>query len=111
MGAPLSPRKSNDGYPWDRGRILEAMRKTAVAVERGCKHQVLSFANGRKRKCVILSLASEQGLVTEPGAIQELIYGFYRNLMGAEESKLLSTVQDLWPVQQRVSDQENEDLM
>jgi hypothetical protein len=31
--------------------------------------------------------------------------------MGAEEPKLLSTVQDLWPAHQRVSAQENEELM
>jgi hypothetical protein len=67
-----------------------------------------AFANGRKRKCAILSLTTEQGVVTD---IQELIYGFYRNLMGAEEPKLLSTVQDLWPAHQCVSAQENEELM
>jgi hypothetical protein len=66
------------------------------------------FANGRKRKCAILSLSSDQGVITDPGDIQELIYDFYRNLMGAEEPKLLSTVQDLWPSHQRVSPQENE---
>jgi hypothetical protein len=51
-----------------------------------------AFANGRKRKCAILSLIAEQGVITDPGAIQELIYGFYRSLMGAEEPKLLSMV-------------------
>jgi hypothetical protein len=56
-----------------------------------------AFANGRKRKCAILSLSSDQGVITDPGDIQELIYDFYRNLMGAEEPNLLSTVQDLWP--------------
>jgi hypothetical protein len=70
-----------------------------------------AFANGRKRKCAIVSLTSEQGVITDPGAIQELIYGFYRSLMGAEEHKLVSTVQDLWCAHQRVSDQENEELM
>jgi hypothetical protein len=70
-----------------------------------------AFANGRKRKCAILSLSSDHGIVTAKGAIQELIYTFYRDLMGAEEPKLLSTHQDMWPVQQRVSAQENEDLM
>jgi hypothetical protein len=56
-------------------------------------------------------LPRSRGVVTEPGVIQELIYGFYRNLMGAEDPKLLSTIQDLWPAHQCVSDQENEDLM
>jgi hypothetical protein len=70
-----------------------------------------AFANGRKRKCVILSLTSEQGVITDPGAIQELIYSFYRSLMGAEEPKLVCSVQDLWPAHQCVSAQENEELM
>jgi hypothetical protein len=70
-----------------------------------------AFANGRKRKCAILSLSVDQGVIMDPRAIQELIYEFYRNLMDAEEPKLLSTVQDLWPAHQRVSAQENEELM
>jgi hypothetical protein len=70
-----------------------------------------AFANGRKRKCAILSLSADQGVIMDPGAIQELIYEFYRNLMGAEEPKILSTVQDLWPAHQCVSAQENEELM
>jgi hypothetical protein len=70
-----------------------------------------AFANGRKRKCAILSLTAEQGVITDPGAIQELIYGFYCSLMGAEEPKLVSTVQDLWPAHQCVFAQENEELM
>jgi hypothetical protein len=29
-----------------------------------------AFANGRKRKCAILSLSADQGVITDPGAIQ-----------------------------------------
>jgi hypothetical protein len=70
-----------------------------------------AFANGRKRKCAIHSLSSDQGVVMEKEAIQELIYSFYRNLMGAEEPKLLSIRSDLWSPQQMVSAQENDELM
>jgi hypothetical protein len=70
-----------------------------------------AFANGRKRKCAIHSLSSDQGVVTEKDAIQELIYTFYRNLMGAEEPKLLSIRPGLWSPQQMVSSHENDDLM
>jgi hypothetical protein len=70
-----------------------------------------AFANGRKRKCAIHSLSSDHGLVTGKEAIQELIYSFYRNLLGAEEPKLLSIRPDLWPSQQMVSAQENDELM
>jgi hypothetical protein len=70
-----------------------------------------AFANGRKIKCAIHSLTSDQGVVTEKGAIQGLIYCFYRNLMGAEEPKLLSIQPGLWSAQQMVSSQENDELM
>jgi hypothetical protein len=70
-----------------------------------------AFANGRKRKCAIHSLASDQGLVTGKGAIQALTCTFYRDFMGAEEPKLLSIRPDLWAAQQKVSPQENGELM
>jgi hypothetical protein len=65
-----------------------------------------AFDNGRKRKCAIHSLFTDQGLVTEKCAIQELIYTFYHNLMGAEEPKLLSIRPDLWPAHQKVFQRE-----
>jgi endonuclease/exonuclease/phosphatase family metal-dependent hydrolase len=70
-----------------------------------------AFANGRKRKCVIHALSSDNGLVTEPAAIQALIYDFYQGLMGSEEEKLLSLSPDLWGGDCLVSPQENDDLM
>jgi hypothetical protein len=44
-------------------------------------------------------------------AIQEIIYSFYRDLMGAEEPKMLSTHPHLWAGQRCVSSLENEELM
>jgi hypothetical protein len=61
--------------------------------------------------CAIHSLSSDQGVVIEKEAIQELIYSFYRNLMGAEEPKLLSIIPGLWSPQQMVSSHENDELM
>jgi hypothetical protein len=69
-----------------------------------------AFTNGRK-KSAIHSLSSDQGVITEKGAIQEHIYAFYRNLMGAEEPKLIGIRPGLWPLEQMVSPQENDDLM
>jgi hypothetical protein len=43
-------------------------------------------------------------------AIQEIIYSFYRDLMGANEPKLLRTHPRLWSGQNCVSDLENEEL-
>jgi hypothetical protein len=70
-----------------------------------------AFANGRKCKCVILSLASDNGQVTEASAIQALIYSLYRGLMGSEEPKTLCLCQNLWSTQHKVSSQVNEDLL
>jgi hypothetical protein len=70
-----------------------------------------AFANGRKRKCAIYALRSPSGLVSDKNAIQELIYSFYRELMGADEPKMLSTHPDLWSGPRRVSNLENEELM
>jgi hypothetical protein len=71
-----------------------------------------AFANGRKRKCAIHTLSSESGfLVSEPAAIQSLIYEFYQGLMGSEEEKVLSLSSDLWVGDKLVSPQENDDLM
>jgi hypothetical protein len=50
-------------------------------------------------------------VVTDKEAIQDLIYSFYHNLMGAEEPKLLSISPGLWSPHQMVSSQENDDLM
>ena len=50
-----------------------------------------AIANGRRRKCAIARLVSDQGIITEPRDIQEHIYGFYRVLLGDEgEPGLLS---------------------
>ena len=40
------------------------------------------IANGRRRKCAIASLRTDQGIITEQLALQEHIYSFYRGLMG-----------------------------
>jgi hypothetical protein len=60
---------------------------------------------------VIHSLTSENGPVSEPTAIQALIYDFYRGLMGSKEEKILILHPDLWVGHSVVSPQENDDLM
>jgi hypothetical protein len=49
--------------------------------------------------------------VTDKIAIQELIYLFYHELMGADEPKMLSTHPHLWSGPWCVSSLENEELM
>jgi hypothetical protein len=71
-----------------------------------------AIANGRRRKCTIARLVTDQGIITESRDLQKHIYDFYRNLMGAEgENRLFSLAQDTWVADRRVSDAENEDLM
>jgi hypothetical protein len=70
-----------------------------------------AVANGRRRKCAIQLLRSDNMKVTDKGAIQELVYAFYHNLMGTEEPKSLSLLPDIWLEQCWVMDQENEDLL
>jgi hypothetical protein len=49
--------------------------------------------------------------VSDPRGIQDIIYAFYRGLMGSEEPKPLSLQQNIWSPNMQVNDQENEDLL
>jgi mannosylglycoprotein endo-beta-mannosidase len=53
-----------------------------------------AIANGRRRKCSILSLQSEEGEVSGQLAIQEHIYKFYMDLMGSDEPKFLNLAEN-----------------
>jgi hypothetical protein len=48
-----------------------------------------AYAKGRKRRCVIMSLVTDNGTIADKEEIKELIYSFYINLMGAEEPRFL----------------------
>jgi mannosylglycoprotein endo-beta-mannosidase len=66
-----------------------------------------AIANGRRRKCAILSLQTPDGPIVEKNAIQAHVYNFYRELMGTEEPQLLTLVEGLWAVDHCVSPEEN----
>jgi hypothetical protein len=68
-------------------------------------------ANGRKRRCAILSLASDNGAVVDKDEIRELIYSFYINLMGSEEPRVLRLQEGTWSQEQKVSEVGNEFLL
>jgi hypothetical protein len=68
-----------------------------------------AIANGRRRKRAITVLSSPAGLVTEKLEIQAHIYEFYRKLMGSEDPRILTLINNLWS-HQRVSGDENEDI-
>jgi hypothetical protein len=68
--------------------------------QQGCQNWLLkgdmnttyfhAITNGRRHKCAIFSLQSDQGLVSRAHDIQANIYEFYMVLMGSEEPKFLS---------------------
>ena len=71
-----------------------------------------AIANGRRRKCVIASLQTDQGIITEPLALQEHIYSFYRGRMGTVgETRPFSLIQGMWEGDSRVSEGENTELI
>ncbi|KAK1678465.1 hypothetical protein QYE76_039313 [Lolium multiflorum] len=63
-----------------------------------------AVANGRRRRCHISSLKTDEGEITDQQAITQHVYDFYRALMGAEEPKLLSLQQDFLATEVRVTD-------
>jgi mannosylglycoprotein endo-beta-mannosidase len=64
-----------------------------------------AIANGRRRKCAIRSLQSEEGEITGPAAIQEHIYKFYMGLMGTEDPKFISLQTNCWTGGEMVADE------
>jgi mannosylglycoprotein endo-beta-mannosidase len=61
---------------------------------------------------MISRLVSDGGVISDPHALQDHIYTFYRNLMGAEgETRVFSLANTLWDQQGQVSEEENEGLM
>jgi mannosylglycoprotein endo-beta-mannosidase len=69
-----------------------------------------AIANGRRRKCAIRSLNSEEGEIFGQQAIQDHIYKFYLELMGSEEPKFLKLATNCWAEEGRVSREDNDAL-
>lgn len=69
-----------------------------------------AYANGRRRKCAILRLQSEQGLLLRQQDIVRHIYEFYIQLMGSREESRARLRADVWDPSLRVKDEENEGL-
>jgi exonuclease III len=70
-----------------------------------------AVANGRRRKCCILRLLTDNGPISEKRQIQEHIYDFYRRLLGSTDTRVCSLDPGAWGVEDRVSTQENEEVM
>jgi hypothetical protein len=70
-----------------------------------------AYANGRRRKCLIPRLVTDEGEISEQAELMGHVYQFYQGLMGAEgEERAFSLAQGLWPPNKRISDEENRSL-
>jgi exonuclease III len=101
----LSIFRAEEEYWRQRGRVrwlLQGDANTAYF------HAV---ANGRRRKCNILRLVTNQGPITEKSLIQEHIYDFYRQLLGSTEARVCSLDPNAWGEETRVSLDENAEVM
>ena len=67
-----------------------------------------AYANGRRRRCAILRLQSDQRLAQE--AITRHVYDFYIQLIGTSEEQRAGVRANIWDPSQLVTDQENEEL-
>ena len=70
-----------------------------------------AIANGRRRKCMIPRLVSENGDISDQQELVEHVYRFYQGLMGAQgEDRAFSLHHDIWSADKRISEEENKDL-
>jgi hypothetical protein len=69
-----------------------------------------AIANGRRRKCSVLSLVTDEGPTQDNNAIQTHIYNFYIELLGTEEPKFLSLSHNFWGTAGKVSATKNDEL-
>jgi hypothetical protein len=69
-----------------------------------------TVANGRRRKCNISKLTTDNGTITEPKLIQQHVYEFYRNLLGSSAPRVCGLAPSSWGEEARMSEEENVDL-
>ena len=67
-----------------------------------------AFANGRKRKSLILRLNSEDGLRLTQADIVRHIYDFFIGLLGTDEVKVVGLQEGFWELAYRASQVEND---
>ena len=68
-------------------------------------------ANGRKRKTLIKSLEEEGRGISGPVELRQHIDAYYKMLFGREQTEDIHLIEDLWQAHQKVSDEENEELI
>jgi hypothetical protein len=76
-----------------------------------CTKYFRAITNGRRCKCLIPRLITDQGEVDEQKALMEYIYGFYQELMGAMgECPRFALAHNLWDPESQISEGENREL-
>jgi hypothetical protein len=76
-----------------------------------CTKYFHAIANGRRRKCFIPRLITDQGEVDDQKELMLHIYAFYQGLMGTKgEPRRFSLAPNLWDVAHQISERENRDL-
>jgi hypothetical protein len=76
-----------------------------------CTAYFHAFANGRRRKCMIPRLITDEGELTAQEDMMGHVYQFYHGLLGTEgEERAFSLAHNLWPDDKRVEEDENRAL-
>ncbi|XP_071678461.1 uncharacterized protein [Lolium perenne] len=97
--------RAAEDYWRQRSRVQWTLRGDS------CTAYFHAIANGRRRKCSIPRLITDQGEVQEQQGLMEHIYVFYQGLMGSVgETRRFSLGHNLWEGNQRVSQEENHEL-
>ena len=68
-------------------------------------------ANGKKRKTVIKSLEEGGRVITDPEELRQHIDSYYKKLFGREQTENIHLMEDMWQEHQKVSIEENEELI
>jgi hypothetical protein len=97
--------KMEEEYWRQRSRLQWTVRGDS------CTKYFHAIANGRRRKCFIPRLITDQGEVDDQKGLLEHIYAFYQGLMGSVgEPRRFALAPNLWDVDQQISDRENREL-
>jgi hypothetical protein len=70
-----------------------------------------NVANGRRRKCKIEFLDTEQGMITEQEDLVQHIYDFYKKLFGGEGRDRARLVADIWEEKGKLTQEKREWLV
>ena len=63
----------------------------------------IGVANGRKRKCLIMSLENNGEIVIDFGRPKDIIMNFYKQLFGSERQSNIILHSDLWKQNSKVT--------